>query len=326
MAAFEFGNYPDRPGRPGFGMPPAQNATAAPAQTPAFGANEHTATPSHGRPPVPPVPPKPDPPAVISEPVLAFKIYDSCRHKDCLTVDDIGNARHVDSDELIVAPEGARSVHIENLRVRRIVIADKEANPLMAGYWDMEIHYVFNYDLRFSGESNTPLNVVEAQSTFTRRCSLFGSYGTQITVATDIFGQMDIAMDGEPFVMVEAKAVSLGATIARRNHGRDEVRHHGDGGSSQGGGHHPRRDYVNVTIGLFSIIKLYRLVSLQVESRGFVIPPPCGDICTPDPCELFEDQPFPLDSFAPLQKPEFTGINGINGGISNTAITSDEAE
>jgi len=156
------------------------------------------------------------------------------------------------------------------------------------------------------------MHVVEAQSSFTRRCSLFGSYGAQVTIATDLFGQMGIAMDGEPFVMVEAKVVGLGATIGGHDCRRDESRRQGD---------RPRHDHVSVTIGLFSIIKLYRLVSLQVESRGFVIPPPCSDICTPDPCDLFENQAFPMDSFAPLQKAEFMG-----GGVSNTAATFAEME
>ena len=305
MAAFEFGNYPDRPGRPGLGAMPAPNA----AQTPAFGASEFaTPTPAHGRPPTPPVPPTPDPPAVISEPILALKIYDSCRHKDCLGVDDLGFARTQEGDH-VAAPEGAQSVHIENLRVRRIVIANKDASPLMAGYWDLEIRYVFTYDLRFSGEGNATLGTVHAQSSFTRRCSLFGSIGAQVAMATDLFGQMDIAMDGEPFVMVEAKAIGLGANIVWRDSHRGET-------LQEGPGRH-RHGRVAVTIGLFSIIKLFRLVSLQVESRGFVIPPPCGDICTPDPCDVFEEQPFPMDSFAPLQRADFE--SGNSGNILNTA-------
>lgn len=296
MALFDFGNYPERPGRP-------SPAFGAPAETPAFGVNspqDGDAGPEAHSQKIP------NPGRVISEPILALKIYDSCRHKICLGHSELGPARAADGVEPIVPPAGAGFAHIENLVVRRITIASKTPSPFRSGFWDMEIRYVFDYDLRFTATDGAPLNVVRATNSFTRRCSLFGSVGAEITIATDIFNNAETIMGGEPFVMVEAKAIGLAAEIVRKHR-------------------HVDASFVNVTIGLFSITKLYRLVSLLVESRGFVIPPPCGEICPPDPCDVFDGLNFPMDSFAPPQRAEFAaGISGDIPNVTAAALTDSE--
>ena len=286
MAAFEFGNYPERPGRPSFGPGPAQGAHAS-APEPAFGQTEHhhhhAGTPE---------------PRLRSEPLLTMKIYDSCRHKNCLAAPEIGPCRHAsgpDAGEIIVPPHGARTAHIEDLRIRRIVISNKEPSQFRKGFWNVDIRYIFDYELRFVGDDGKFLCKESATNSFTRRCSLFGSVGAEVSMATDIFPHAETTMGGEPFVMVEAKAMGLAAEIIHRHH-RDEAR-------------------LQATIGLFSIIKLYRMVSLLVESRGFVIPPSCGDVCPPNPCDFFGELAFPMDSFAPPQRREF--MAGVSGDIPN---------
>ena len=88
---------------------------------------------------------------------------------------------------------------------------------------------------------------------------------------------------------------------------------------------------VNVTIGLFGIIKLYRIVSLLVESKGFSIAPPCENILPPNPCEFFETLDFPMDVFSPPQKREFhAGISEnipthVLGGIVEMAEMAEMA-
>ena len=280
MAAFEFGNYPERPGR-GNLAPAAGNIT--PPVDPMAGDMIEAA--GHQI-------------RLRSEPLLALKIYDSCRHKNCLTRAELGFARNIEGQP-IAPPQEAHSVSIENVHVRRIVISKKEASPFKKGFWDLEIRYVFDYDLKFTGHEGSHHGTVRATSSFTRCTSLFGSVGAEVTMTTDLFGKSETVMSGDPFVMVEAKALGLAAEIVHRH------RHHSE---------EPPR--VAVTIGLFSIIKLYRMVALQVESRGFVIPEACGEICPLNPCDFFEDLNFPMDSFAPPQKPEF--MAGISGDIPNT--------
>jgi hypothetical protein len=223
-----------------------------------------------------------------------MKIYDSCRSKDCLAAHELGPARDCHGSP-INAPDDAQSVLIENLRAARITVMKKEPSLLKKGYWDMDIQYVFNYDLKFFGPEGKPLGTLRATNTFNHRRCLFGSVGQEISLFTDLLGGYDnIAGGGPPFVMVEAKAVPLTAEIKHHHHGKGEHCH----------------KFVFVTIGLFSIIKLYRLVSLLVESRGFVIPQPCRDVLPPNPCDFFEQLCFPMDAFAPLQKEEFKASVG----------------
>ncbi|MCL2396991.1 MAG: hypothetical protein FWC93_02900 [Defluviitaleaceae bacterium] len=285
MAAFEFGNYPEKPGRGTFGP----GTSAASTGTPAFGAG-HGHGHGHGNVEIP------NPHHRLrSEPLLALKIYDSCRHKNCLTRSELGFARSIDGHP-IIPPEDAHSVTIENLHIRRIVIAKKEPSPFKRGFWDVEVRYIFDYELKFAGHEDNKYENVHATSSFTRCTNLFGSVGAEVAMATDLFGRAETTMSGEPFAIVEAKALGLAAEIVRK-------RCH----------HHEEPAHVAVTIGLFSIIKLYRLVSLLVESRGFVIPEACGDVCPLNPCDFFEELNFPMDSFAPPQKPEF--MAGVSGDI-----------
>ncbi|MCL2574808.1 MAG: hypothetical protein FWE33_00085 [Defluviitaleaceae bacterium] len=278
MSAFEFGNYPTPTARHG-----------------------HHGKPPHIDPPEAPHLPAP----TISEPILAMKIYDSCRSRDCLAQPEIGAARELDG-RIIVAPEGAQSAIMEDLRVHSINVMRKEPSPFREGYWDMEIQFVLCYNLRFVGRDGMPLGEIPAMSTYTSRCSLFGSVAQEVALFTDLMGNSHTMLGGgAPFIMVEAKAIPLSAEIRRHRH-----RHHGDNPPSEGFGEHHR--HIFPTIGLFSIVKLYRMVSLMVESRGFVIPPPCKHIMPPNPCDFFSKLDFPLDAFSPPQKREFAAGISVN--------------
>jgi len=182
MSAFEFGNYP------------------------ASQRGHH-----HGPhlPPITPDPPELLPAPTISEPILAMKIYDSCRARDCLAQPEIGPARDHEG-RVIVAPDGAQTAIIENLRVNQINVLRKEASPFRDGYWDMEIQFVLGYHLRYVGREGMPLGEVSALSTYTRRCSLFGSVAQETSFFTDLMGNHDTLLGGgAPFVLVEAKATVM---------------------------------------------------------------------------------------------------------------------
>ena len=120
-------------------------------------------------------------------------------------------------------------------------------------------------------------------------------------------------------LITDGKAIPLTAEIRRHKHCH---RHH-DGDSRDDHGRHHHR-HVFPTLGLFSIVKLYRKVSLMVESRGFVIPPSCSSIMPPNPCDFFEKLDFPMDSFSPPQKREFR--EGISANIPSEIILAEEIE
>ncbi len=120
--------------------------------------------------------------------------------------------------------------------------------------------------------------------------------GQDLVIATDLLEQIgnNTTIDADPFVLVEAKAVVLSADLRyqRKVNRREED-------------FPPEPNYVVVTIGLFSIVKLFRLVNLTVESRGFCIPPQDEDLSPLNACDFFDGLNFPMDVFAPPQKPEF---------------------
>ncbi len=239
------------------------------------------------------------------------------RQQDCLTSDVLGPARAecfthlgnktIQEGDIIDPPSNAASVSMENLRVKRVIVSDKEPNPFKNGFWDITLKYVFVYKLIFRESDGTIIGKVHANSIFTKKVTLFGSIGTEISISTDLFNQNGSGcseLNSDPFVLIESKAVALGAELRFLNR------------QCCCGDEALEPTEVGITIGLFTIIKLFRLVNLSVLSRGFCIPKECENISPLNPCEFFDSLDFPMDIFAPPQKREF--LAGISGNIPNT--------
>ena len=252
-----------------------------------------------------------DPRRLREESIIANKIYDSCRQQDCLTVHEIGPARHaecsyIDSEavkegDIIRPPRDAAAVTIDNLKVKKIIIVDKKPCPFKKGFWDIDLKYVFEYCLIFREADGDIISRVKANSIFNKKVTLFGSVDSELVMGTDLFKHKgdSTLFNAEPFIWVEASAVALAAEIRYNHcHKPDE---------------HRKAQDVAVTIGLFTIIQLFRIVNLKVESRGFSIPRECDHVSPANPCEFFDALDFPMDIFAPPQRPEFHA--GISGNI-----------
>jgi len=181
---------------------------------------------------------------------------------------------------------------MEKLKISKIHVIDKKPCPFRNGFWDVSIKYAFEYCLVFRDTSGSVIGHANARNFFNSKTTLFGSHGSDLIVGTDLFTRDNdsITFEAAPFMWVEAKAVGLEAKLHHHRHG---------------GGHRPHGE-VLVTIGLFSILKLFRLVHLNVQSTGFCIPEACSDTSTDiNPCEYFADLDFPMDIFAPPQRKEF---------------------
>ncbi|MGN1318036.1 MAG: hypothetical protein ACI4VF_03405 [Lachnospirales bacterium] len=240
--------------------------------------------------------------------LIAFKVYDSCRQQTCLNNSIIGPARaarnacycgiNVTEGEIITPPSNAASVTISHLEVERVVIVSKNPSNFKVGFWDIDLKYVFSYKLSFRDINGDVLCTVAAQSVFNKMVTLFGSTTTNSSISTDLLTSVGTTIDlnSDPFVWVESKAVALRAELRYDNCCCNDE----------------DADAVNVTIGLFTIIKLYRIVNLTVASKGFCIPDVCEDT-TRNSCDFFEDLDFPMDIFSPPQKPEF--MAGISNNI-----------
>ena len=224
---------------------------------------------------------------VKDECIVAYKVYDSCRRQNCLTPRELGPARaagpctvgeadHGEGD-VIKPPCGAASVTMDKVKIKRIQVVDKQPSPFRAGFWDVDIKYVFAYRLTFREAGGKVIDQVEGASVFNMKSTLFGSVGADLVIGTDLYKGAGETFAAAPFIWVEAKAVGLDSKLYH-HHGHSEV---------------------HVTLGLFSILKLFRLVHLNVQSKGFCVPNECHDQGDINPCEYFQDLDFPMDIFAP---------------------------
>ena len=210
---------------------------------------------------------------------------------------EIGGHPHRPGD-IIRPPAGSTSVNMEQLKISKIQVVDKKPCPFRNGFWDVAIKYTFEYRLTFRDSSNCILAVVEARNFFNSKTTMFGSVGSDLIVGTDLFSRDNesITFEAAPFMWIEAKAVGLDAKLHHHRHSGER-----------------RQGEVLVTIGLFSILKLFRLVHLNVQSTGFCIPDMCTDTSHDiNPCEYFADLAFPMDIFAPPQRKEFKSGHSEN--------------
>jgi len=223
--------------------------------------------------------------------IIANKVYDQCRQQDC--IEKLAYSA-LAPEEPINPPNNAAAVIIvpNTFHIGGIFLVNKSPNLLRRGYYDIELKFSFQYELQFRDGSGNPIGAnVPAASLFNKKVSLFGSTGTDVNVYSDFGGFSNLQV--APFVLVEANSYPLEATLGYTI-------------PITSGDNPPVPNSVNVTIGLFTIIKLFRLVNLVVPSTGFCKPKKCEEI-SEDPCEYFNNLKFPFDIFDPPQKEDFFG-------------------
>jgi len=233
--------------------------------------------------------PKPDPRPLFDEKIITNKIYDSCRRQDCLEIVALAAApvkicdKLINIGEVIPVPEGACSVVADNLAVTKIIIVSKEPSPFKKGFWDIQIRFVFEYDITFRTLDKSVIVCVKVYSVNDKTFCLFGSDTSAFVAVADFISEKSFE-SGAPTVWVNAKAITLKAEFRYRHCDRKPVD-------------------VAVTIGLFNTMHLSRMVFLNVQSRGYLVPREC-DFSPADPCEFFNSLDFPTDFFAPPAKSE----------------------
>jgi len=224
------------------------------------------------------------------EPIITKKIYDSCRRQDCLELTARAaqpvciDGKNIKEGDVIPVPHGAGTVTIDNLTIKKIRVADKKPSPFKKGFWDIEVRFVFEYLLAFYDCQKCLIAHIGAISVQNKKFTLYGSDSPDSVMATDLFGSEAMTNNG-PFIWVDAKAVALKAEFRCNHRDRTPVD-------------------VSVTIGLFCVLHLFRLVCLNIQSRGYCVPREC-DYNPTDPCEYFHGLDFPTDIFTPPPRAEF---------------------
>lgn len=219
------------------------------------------------------------------EHIISYKVYDSCRRQNCLTHKQLGPSRtssccsgdSTTESNIIRPPQRAASVTVDGLSIKKIYITKKRPNPFKSGYWDLNIGFVFEYLLTFWEFDGCEISTVEAGNVFNMKATLHGSNGNGLVIATDLYSSdSGLICNKTPFFWVGGNAICLDAEIHRNSH-------------------QDCHNEVWVKIGLFSVIKLLRLASLSVSSKGFCIPNECDEPV--DPCRAFADMNFIEDIF-----------------------------
>jgi hypothetical protein len=264
--------------------------------------------------------------------ITAFKVYGRCRQQACLKPDDdyvtveeilhdpIGSAV---SDNVLPVKIGAGAVILQNgtiilpINAKQIEYIDKSfvtlvdivsINPSkVAGtnYWDINIKYTFKYDMKLKDENGveivinelsgvggtveTPISKLTARSMYNKTYTLEGGQlpNEEIVCICNLFSQKDISVpNNAPYVQIQAVGnilnpnIPIGRYVNVNPLEADELR-------------------VDTVIGLFSILKVFRLTTMVINSLGTGDFPVAPEIKPGDVCQYFNDLPFPFEDFNP---------------------------
>ncbi len=268
------------------------------------------------------------------------KIYDSCREKDC-----IEDAPVIFKCPERIAPLLNAAVNVKVNRAEIVdVFADVEPVPFKKGFYTIDLKFFIKVHLVFfvpgmgGGLRTIP---VCGLILFDKKVILFGSEGG-IKIwkskykehGVDCQVQTHLEQDNLPYSKVEvAEPVALTARIAdirdKKCHivccdnipGSVSARFEDEeldlngvdiAEAERGGTNGPvlpiNRKQVLVSVGLFVIVKLVRLVQLLIPAFSFCVPNKTCIASTEDnPCELFDTIDFPVDEFFPPQIQDFPG-------------------
>lgn len=264
--------------------------------------------------------------------ITAFKVYGRCRHQACLKPDDdyvtvedilhepIGTAV---SDNTLPVKIGAGPMILQNgtiilpINTKQVEYIQKSfvtlidilsVNPSkVAGsnYWDINIKYTFKYDIKFkdengveiiinelkgsAGTDETPISKITAKSVYNKTYILEGGQlpNEEIVCVCNLFNPSNIsAKNNAPYVQIQAVGNILNPNIPIGRYVNadpllpDELR-------------------VDTIIGLFSILKVFRLTTMVINCLGEGDFPIAPEIKPGDVCEYFNNLPFPFEDFNP---------------------------
>lgn len=235
------------------------------------------------------------------------QIYDSCKEKDCL---ENLNVLFTRPDQELIN----RAINVKCRKAEIIwIYSDVEAVPFNRGFFTVDIKYFFRTTLDVFTGVGTPVQA-EGLATFDKKVILFGSEGNaKIFTSKYRPNESDTQLTGKtnlPKAVVEAvDPICLGARLVEKcsccedpcsipqficGCFNDEL---------VSSGEHKR---VQVSLGLFTIVKLERKTQLLIPSFDFCIPQKeCISATEDNPCDLFERIQFPFDEFFPPQREDF---------------------
>ena len=245
------------------------------------------------------------------------KVYDSCRDKDCL--EDLRVYVSPNDQALI-----NRAINVK-CRCSEIlwVYTDVEAVPFNKGYYTVDVKYFFRITLDVFMGIGSPTTVT-GLATFDKKVILFGSEG-HAKIYSSLYAPCESDLQtpsksNQPRATVEVvDPICLNARLVEKKEcccDDDDLTNipacicQCFGGDFACDNDEKR---VYVSLGVFTIIRLERLVQLLIPAYDFCIPEKeCVVSTEENPCELFETLQFPFDEFFPPER----GCFNFEGGSS----------
>lgn len=277
--------------------------------------------------------------------VSVEKVYDSCKDKDCVEDADV---LFRDTREIRWLLKRAINVKARKAEICDIYIDIEPLPFKRGFFTvDVKFFIKVTLDFFIPdgpGFCGTKIKTKKGLVVFDKKVILFGSEGgikvfRAHFVDDGIDNQTRMQQDNLPVAKVEvAEPIALSARIVERHDRRDcccadsvlrnaaavlgeerDEEHESVLGSSErdrsrdhdddcGRDDDESEKRVLASIGLFSIIKLTRLIQLLIPAFDFCVPSKrCVSATEENACELFETIDFPVDEFFPPQKFEFPG-------------------
>jgi len=261
------------------------------------------------------------------------KIYDSCKEKDCIE-DARVLFKHPDKIQWLLC----RAINVKARRAEVIkVFSDVESVPFKRGFYTVDVKFFIKVTLDFfvpKQSGGFKIITVPGIVLFDKKVILFGSEGSVkifkshfVDKGIDTPADSTLQQDNLPISKIEvAEPITLSAKIVDvlesscddgcqqmpRNISEmledEEIPEDLADGISGEDRHLVLSKRVEVTLGLFSIIKLARFVQLLIPAFDFCVPnKQCVAATEEDACGLFDTIEFPTDEFFPPQKADFPG-------------------
>jgi hypothetical protein len=269
------------------------------------------------------------------ESIIAFKVFDQCRIKKCIVKGPTISAEECtciilqpdEEDHLgrvilpntpIYVPEVVTKLKVigDSFKTQKIDVSSILPSPFKPGYWDVEIVFTFIFKVELFDIHMNKLEIlccpshcnsikeckhtqdyISGSVNHIEKLTLFGSTNDGPLIASDIILQNEPPMENSPHVLAESKAYFVDAALRSPKDMclfeeiLDDI-------------YDEPIIYIYITIGLFMLVKLFKLASILVESKGYSVPKAYCCDKEEDDCELFSQIEFPYKDFSPpIKKP-----------------------
>lgn len=236
--------------------------------------------------------------------INADRIYDSSSVKDC--VRDL-RVYFTDNDQAIV--DQAVSVKCKSVEVLNVHLGVEEI-PFNKGYYSVDMTFFFAVNLSVVDAPLCDPRSVTGLAVHQKKVILYGSEGNVRTFASGGGSAAPRTTTNAPKAVLQVvDPICLSAKL-------------GEGAvceplcdlpasvcscfKGEFGGVAANRT-VSVTLGLFTIVQLQRMVQIMIPAYDFCVPDKECQSPTDDPCAVFQKIQFPTDEFFP---PKMTDLNG----------------